>query len=180
MESIDVDLGESEITVLTDALDRERAAFLDKIAGLDQRQLGHQLPTSSLTLAGLTKHLALVEDDWFQNRFLGLGDPEPWASAPFGDDPDWDFHSAIHDDPDMLRGLYGDACERSRQAFASAQSLDDKSALTHSRTGERFSLRWIMLHLIEETARHTGHADLLRESLDASAGRSTTRPIQPV
>ncbi len=140
-----------------------------KVEGLNQQQLSHPLPTSELTLAGLLKHLALVEDDWIQVRFLGLPDLEPWASAPWEQDRDWEFHTAAHDDPDALRTLYSEACARSRSAIAAT----DLSALSvgRNREGQQWSLRWVLTHLIEETARHNGHADLLREAIDGSTGQ---------
>ena len=110
-----------------------------------------------------------MEDSWIQESFLGRVAPEPWASAPWDDDRDWEFHSAPDDDPDYLRRLYEEACARSRAASASA-NLDDLSVEISRRNGERYSLRWILVHLIEETARHNGHADLLRESIDGVVG----------
>jgi uncharacterized damage-inducible protein DinB len=141
-----------------------------KVDGLDKEQLGRRLPPSSLTLAGLLKHLALVEDSWMHHRMLGEDQPEPWATAPFADNPDWELDSALDDDPAYLRSLYVDACDRSRAALGRFDSLDSESVGRDRRTGERFSLRWILVHLIEETARHNGHADLLRESIDGSTG----------
>jgi Protein of unknown function (DUF664) len=160
----------SEADLMRGFLDYQRATFVHKIAGLDRVQFGQRIATSQLTLAGLTKHLALVEDSWFQDRFLGLDAPEPWASAPFDDDPDWEFHSALDDEPDYLVGLYEAACDRSRRAVDGAPRLDQLSAQADRKTGERLNLRWIMLHLIEETARHNGHADLLREAIDGAVG----------
>jgi uncharacterized damage-inducible protein DinB len=169
MERRDVALRGDEQSMVRDYLDYHRATFLSKIAGLDKQQLAQSIPTSVMTLAGLTKHLALVEDSWFQETFLGNEDVEPWSSAPFDSDPDWDFHSAIDDDPADLVALYEAACARSRAAYAD-KSLDTESLSLDRRTGERFSLRWIMLHAIEETARHNGHADLLREAIDGATG----------
>jgi uncharacterized damage-inducible protein DinB len=160
----------SEAELLRGFLDYQRATFVQKIDGLDRVQFGRRIASSDLTLAGLTKHLALVEDSWFHDRFLGLGEPEPWAGAPFDDDPDWEFHSALDDEPESLVRLYEAACDRSRRAVDGAQSLDQLSAQADRRTGERFNLRWIMLHVIEETARHNGHADLLREAIDGAVG----------
>jgi uncharacterized damage-inducible protein DinB len=131
--------------------------------------MARRLAPSELTLAGLVKHLALVEDDWFQRVFLGVELPEPWASAPWDEDRDWEFHTAVEDDPSELLALYEQACERSRAAVRSAEGMDDLS-VEKSRDGVRFSLRWIMLHMIEETARHNGHADLLRENIDGKTG----------
>ena len=119
----------------------------------------------------MVKHLALVEDDWFQVKFLGRPEIEPWASAPFDDDPDWEWHSATEEALEDLVGLYEAACERSRAAVAEVGGdLGTLSAERHPRTGEQISLRWIMLHMIEETARHNGHVDLLREALDGVVG----------
>lgn len=160
----------SEAELIRGFLDYQRATFVQKINGLDRVQFGQRIASSDLTLAGLTKHLALVEDSWFQERFLGREEPEPWASAPFDDDPDWEFHSALDDEPTSLVGLYEAACDRSRSAVDGAHSFDQLSAQADRKTGERFNLRWIMLHLIEETARHNGHADLLREAVDGAAG----------
>lgn len=156
--------------MITQFLDYHRATLLGKLEGLTVVQLNQAVPSSSLTLAGLVKHLALVEDSWFQDTFLGGELPEPWLSAPFDSDPDWDFHSAADDDPDALVGLYRVACERSRAAEQQAASLDVESAKNDRRTGSKFNLRWIMLHMIEETARHNGHADLLREAIDGTTG----------
>ena len=155
-----------ERTMVCDFLDAHRAMFIEKVRGLTSEQLGRKVAASTMTLAGLIKHLALVEDSWFQDDFLGLGDPEPWASAPFDEDPDWEWHSAVNDDPDFLLDLYRIACDRSRAAVQSAPSLDVLAAKSDRRTGAPISLRWIMLHMIEETAQHNGHADLLREAID--------------
>ena len=89
----------------------------------------------------------------------------------FVDDPDWDFRTAADDDPADLVALYEHACERSRQAVASVASLDDLTSEVPRRGGvQRFNLRWVLLHMIEETARHAGHADLLREAIDGATG----------
>jgi len=170
MERVEAELIGDERTMLRQFLDYQRQTFLLKIDGLDSAQLVRQIPSSSLTLAGLAKHLALVEDSWMQERFLGIDNLEPWSSAPFADDPDWEFHSAVADNPDDLIDLYRTACERSRRAEANAQSLDVLSAVPDARTGSKFSLRWILLHLVEETSRHNGHADLLREAVDGVTG----------
>lgn len=157
-----------EATSLGEFLDYQRATILLKTHGLTQEQLGSVHPPSTLTLAGLLKHLALVEDSWIQERFLGLPAPEPWASAPFDADEDWDFHSATQDSPDELRSLYEAACDRSRRATLGVPL--DQRAVVPLRSGADWTLRWVLLHLIEETARHAGHADLLREAIDGSVG----------
>lgn len=168
MERIEPDSTADERTSLLGYLNYQRASLLAKTDGLSQAQLGRTLAPSNLTLAGLLKHLWLVEDDWIKTRFLGLSEPEPWASADDGDDPDWEFHSAVDDDPDWLRASYQNACSTNDELISS-HSLDDIGVAT-LRNGDDWSLRWVLLHLIEETARHVGHADLLRESIDGVVG----------
>ncbi len=167
---VDPDLQADERTSLAEFLDYHRATFMSRIDGLTHEQLNQRLPPSTLTLASLTKHLALVEDSWFHEDFLGVPLPEPWLSAPFDDDPDWDLHSAADDSPADLADLYTAACGRSREIAGAAESLDTLSNRISEREGKAFSLRWIMLHMIEETARHNGHADFLRESIDGLVG----------
>jgi uncharacterized damage-inducible protein DinB len=169
---IDPDLHGDELTLLSQFLDFHRATLVQKVADLSAEQLrSRAVPSSEITLAGMLKHLALVEDDWFQTSLFGRNDIEPWASAPFDDDRDGDWHSALEDPPEYLLGLYDDACARSRAAVAEAGSdLDRVSVEADRSTGGHFSLRWILIHMVEETARHNGHVDLLREAIDGSTG----------
>ncbi len=172
MPRIDPDLAGDELTLLSQFLDFHRATLVNKVIGLSTEQLATcAVPSSAITLGGMVKHLALVEDDWFQVKLLGRPEVEPWVSAPFDVDPDWDWHSAADDSPDDLLRLYDAACARSRAAVVEAGGdLDMLSAAVDRLTGERFSLRWIMIHMIEETARHNGHVDLVREAIDGSVG----------
>ena len=168
MERPDRSKNADEKTSLAQFLDYLRATILWKIEGLETEQTADRaISTTTLTLVGIVKHLAWVEDYWFQNVFLGAGLPEPWASAPFDDDHDWEFHSAFDDDPADIWALYEAACERSRAVLAQTTLAEPSVGL---RDGEPFSMRWIMLHMIEETARHAGHADLLREAIDGETG----------
>ena len=134
-------------------LDYQRETMLSKTDGLTQEQLALKHAPSELTLAGLLYHLALVEEDWMEVRFSGLPDREPWVDVDWDADPDWEFRTACQLKPDDLRRRYRQACERSREAAAEAVGLDQLS-VRPLRNGERFSLRWVLLHLIEETARH--------------------------
>lgn len=143
--------------------------MLLKTGGLDQAQLAQAHPPSDLTLAGLLYHLALVEEYWMEVRFAGLPSREPWASVDFDADPNWEFRTAASLGPAELQGRYRDACERSRAIADGAAGLDQLSVVARS-DGTHFSLRWVLLHLIEETARHAGHADLLREAIDGTVG----------
>jgi uncharacterized damage-inducible protein DinB len=169
MERIDPDLQADERTTLVAFLDYHRATFLGKIAGLNNEQMNVALAPSDLTLASLTKHLALVEDSWFQERFVGA-EVEPWASAPFDVDRDWEMHSARDDSPDDLIALYRAAVARSQATLNTVESLDARSAVNDRREGIPYSMRWILVHMIEETARHNGHADLIRQSIDGLVG----------
>jgi uncharacterized damage-inducible protein DinB len=168
----DPDLTADELTSLSQFLDFHRATLVNKVNDLSTEQLGRRAVTSSaITLGGMLKHLAFVEDDWFQVKLLGRPDVEPWASAPFEVDPDWDWHSAADDAAADLLSLYDAACARSRAAVAEVGGdLDKVSVAVDRRTGGRFSLRWILIHMIEETARHNGHVDLIREAIDGSVG----------
>jgi hypothetical protein len=163
------DPGGSELALLGEYLDYQRETVLSKTDGLTRVQLAQKHPPSELTLAGLLYHLSLVEEDWLEVRFSGLPDREPWAGVDWDNDPDWEFHAATDLDPDALQSRYREACERSRYIVSAATGLDQLSVKT-LRDGRKFTLRWVLLHLIEETARHAGHADFLREAIDGKVG----------
>jgi uncharacterized damage-inducible protein DinB len=155
-----------ERTTLTEFLDYYRSVLLRKAAGLTPRQLATSFGASTLTIGGLLKHMALVEQSWFGECWLGEPAIEPWVSVDWTATPDWDFESAAHDTPQQLSTLFTAAVERSRAAIEGCNDLD---ATVESRQ-RTISLRWILVHMIEEYARHCGHADLLRESIDGSTG----------
>jgi len=118
--------------------------------------------------------LACVEDSWFTETVGGQPLPEPWASVDFEADPDWTWHSAAADSGDALRELWAERVDRSR-GIVKAQLSDDADAAlgrTHPAWGRQdpVSLRWVLAHMIEEYARHNGHADLIRESIDGQTG----------
>ena len=166
---VEPDPGGSELALLGEYLDYQRETMLSKTDGLTRVQLAQKHPPSELTLAGLLYHLALVEEDWLEVRFSGLPDREPWAGVDWDNDPDWEFRAATDLDPDALQSRYREACERSRQIVSAATGLDQLSVKA-LRDGRKFPLRWVLLHLIEETARHAGHADFLREAIDGKVG----------
>jgi uncharacterized damage-inducible protein DinB len=159
----------SERDSLGQYLDYQRETILLKTEGLTKEQLAQKIPTSDLTLAGILYHLALVEEAWFEVDFLGHACREDWEGIDWEADPNYEFRTALEKEPDWLRRRYRDACNRARQVAAAAGSLDDVSVSTRV-GGKPFTLRWVMLHLIEETARHAGHADLLREAVDGVVG----------
>jgi uncharacterized damage-inducible protein DinB len=165
----DPDTKSGERDALAQYLDYQRETILLKCEGLGKDQLAQRIPTSALTLAGLLYHLALVEEAWLEVRFLGLDRRDDFTDVDWDADPDWEFHTATTMDPEELKNRYRAACERSRQAAARAQSLDQLSEFKGP-DGWQFTLRWALLHLIEETARHAGHADLIREAIDGAVG----------
>jgi uncharacterized damage-inducible protein DinB len=158
-----------DLELMVQYLDYQRETVLAKTEGLTNSQLRQPHPPSTLTLGGLLYHLSLVEDDWMEVRFAGLPEREPWASVDWEADPNWEFHEAEHLDPDALRDCYQQACQRSRDVVSAASGPDQVSAVALG-DGRHFSLRWVLLHLIEETARHAGHADMLREAIDGVVG----------
>ncbi len=160
-----------ELLQLRSWLDFHRETLKVKASGLSQEQLAQTLAPSSLSLGGLLKHMALVEDHWFSAVLLGNELTEPWRDIDGEADPDWEFRTAAEDSPDVLLGLLD------RSIGASNRTLDDigddldlVAKVESRRAGAPFDLRWIMLHMIEEYARHNGHADLIRESIDGATG----------
>jgi len=155
-----------ERVALEQRLDQYRRVVVSKLADLEDEQASRRaLRATDLTVGGVLKHLAWTEDYWFQNKLLGLDLPEPWASAPLSDDPDWPFRSSTGDSVQVLRMLYSNAVGRSREAAGRFESLD-ALAVAPSFSDGPVNLRWIMVHMIDETARHAGHLDLLRDEID--------------
>jgi uncharacterized damage-inducible protein DinB len=166
-------LAGDERATLEGFLDFQRATLAWKVSGLDADGLGATVGPSSMTLGGMLKHLAYVEDSWF-NRMLHNREPHPpWDTVDWKADRDWDWHSAAEDSPEELLKLWHDAVERSRslvdEALADGGGLDQPARRTWP-DGNAPSLRWILVHMIEEYSRHNGHADLLRESVDGQTG----------
>ena len=160
-----------EVTSLLAWLDYHRATLRRKADGLTGEQLAQRLPPSELTLGGLVKHMALVESSWLSRVFLDEPMIAPFDTVDWAADQDWDFHSAAHDTPEQLAALHdasvAAADEILRKSLAGG-GLDRLSA--KARHGEHVDLRWIVTHLIEEYARHNGHADFLREAIDGQTG----------
>ncbi|MGA8845418.1 MAG: DinB family protein [Nocardioides sp.] len=151
-------------------LDHHRDVLRVKTEGLDAAQLDRRLAPSDLTLGGMLQHLAFVEDWWIGVTLLGEPPRAPFDDVDWEADDDWDWHSAAGQEPVALRSVFDRFVARSDEALSSADSLDMIAVRRHSHSGEGISLRWILVHLIEEYARHNGHADLLRESIDGSVG----------
>ena len=172
-------LAGTETEALFGALDRLRATFRWKVDGLESAGLNAGIPSSTLTLGGLLKHLALIED--YQSTVKLTGEPlgEPWWSMGMDeDDPDWEFTSAADDSPEELYALYDGAVRRYRERVAAqleAGGLDGRVAAY----GGVFNLRRLVCDLVEVSGRHTGHADLLREAVDGRTGEDPEPGWQP-
>ena len=161
-----------EVATLLGFLDFQRATFAWKCAGLDAAGLAATAGVSTMTLGGMLKHLALVEDSWFSEWLAGQDPAPPWDAVDWDADRDWEWHTAAADSPGYLREIWEDAVSRSRALVAGAlasRGLDQLAARSWP-DGRSPSLRWIVCHMIEEYARHNGHADLIRESVDGSTG----------
>jgi uncharacterized damage-inducible protein DinB len=158
-----------ERTVLTTFLDYARDTVHAKCAGLSDADARlAPLPGSPLmTISGLVSHLRWVESSWIEDTLLGRAIDAPWTE----DDPDRDFRIAVEVPLAQLLAEYRATCARHRDLVASLD-LDTPSRgdLGEWRT-EPVTLRWILLHLTEETARHNGHLDILRELADGTRGR---------
>ena len=170
----------TEVEHVVGALHRLRTTFRWKAADLDAAGLQARIGASTLTLAGLLKHLALVEDDIFSQRLSGAGIGEPWESIWAGGE-DWAWTSAADDSPEWLYALWDDAVDRSRTRLraALAEGGIDQRVHLAGPDGEHASLRRLLCDLIEEYGRHTGHADLLRESVDGLVGEDPPAGWRP-
>ncbi|MEJ1105925.1 MULTISPECIES: DinB family protein [unclassified Kribbella] len=162
----------AERSMLEQFLDFHRAGVVRTLDGVtDEEAADRVLPATDLTVGGIVKHLAAMEDLWFSHKLLDAPSAEPWLSAPFGQDPDWEFHSAADNSVTELRDLYLSACDASRGIVARLESLDVQAA--RASFGDKLvSLRWIYLHMIEETAQHRGHLDLLLDAIRQKKSRT--------
>jgi uncharacterized damage-inducible protein DinB len=150
--------GERE--TLAGQLDFHRATVLHKLEGLNDEQLRRQMTGSGLCLLGLVKHLAGTEQGWFLKIYAGLDEPDLF-------DPDGEFRVEQDETTDGLVGLYVRTCERAREVVAGG-ALDD---VVTTPWGAPCNLRAILAHMIQETARHNGHADIIREAIDGTTGQ---------
>lgn len=151
-----------EKTSLVAALDRHRDAILWKLEGLDDAQLRRALVPSGTTLLGMLKHLASVEYGWFCETFGLPGDPVPYVE----DDPDADWRVEADESTQDIHDYYA----RARTAADASISAHELSDTGTSWAGATVTMRWVLVHMVEEVCRHAGHADILRELLDGMAG----------
>ena len=162
----------SEAEHLLGALDRLRWTFRYKADGLEAAGLATRLGPSTLTLGGLLKHLATQEDYAYSVKTAGEEMPSAWEANGWDQDDDWEFSSAVGDDPEYLYDLYDGAVARARAGFTAAierGGLDQRVA-QGAITGLTVSLRRVLYDLVEEYGRHTGQADLIREAVDGRTG----------
>jgi uncharacterized damage-inducible protein DinB len=150
-----------ERTMLLAFLNLQRETVIWKISGLDKEKACQTTPTSTMHLLGLVKHLAYVERWWFQKAFAGHDVTFPWTK----EDPDADWRAEPEDTVEDIIELYKGEIAAAN-AIVAEHSFDDTFK---GREGD-VSLRWVVLHMIEETARHAGHADILREAIDGATG----------
>ncbi|MGI8710851.1 MAG: DinB family protein [Acidimicrobiales bacterium] len=143
-------------------LDWYRGVVVAKVAGLDRGEATRIATPSGLTLLGIVKHLRWVEEGWFQEKFLGR------SLAVRIENPS----SFVVDGSDTVASVvaaYQAECARSREVVAEAPARDARAALAHHVFGQ-VTLHWILVHMVEETARHAGHLDVLRELTDGHIG----------
>lgn len=170
-------LAGSETEHLIGSLDRLRVTFRWKADGLDASGLQARFGASALTLGGLLKHLARVEDEIFTLKLTGEPIGAPWDSMAWGGEDDPEFASAADDPPEQLYALWDGAVARSRTRLDAVLARGGPDQLVHMATADRrrASLRRLLCDLIEEYGRHTGHADLIREAVDGRVGEDPQR-----
>lgn len=173
-----------ELETLRGFLEFHRATLEWKTRGLTDEQLRRTIAASTMTLGGLLMHLAFVEEYWFNRVLYERAEVSPWAAVDWKATPDWEWDAVHTITGEAMRAQWHTSVERSRAGLdealqtASASSLpsadgDVLSTLAKGkrpRNGEPVSLRWILVHMIEEYARHNGHADLMREAIDGQTG----------
>lgn len=175
-------LAGGEVDHLLGALERQRATFRWKADGRGRAGLTTTVGVSAVTLGGLLKHLALVEDSYASTKLHGVELGEPWTSMPGSEAYGFEWGSAADDDPADLYAHYDGAVDRARAAYAAALAdggLDQQVHLGRER-GLVVSLRRLLFDLLEEYARHTGHADLLSEAVDGRTGEDPPEGWVPV
>jgi len=161
---VDLSRNADERTTLTGFLEWQRATLVRKCEGLTGEQLRERSAApSTLSLLGLVRHLTDVERGWFR-RTLALEDVQDVYSSEA--DPDGDFNNTDGAPVDEVFSAWRAECEQARQVVAS-RTLDDTG---RQRNGRIVSLRWILVHMVEEYSRHNGHADLLRQRIDGAVG----------
>lgn len=156
------DLNTPEIETLTRYLDAYRRVVVWKLEGLDEAQVRRRLVPSATSLLGIVKHLAYVERHWFQRVIAGREVEIPWSD----DDPDADWNIDDDETTADVVAFYEAEAEESRRILAEIDGPDHLCRVND----DEVSLRRILVHMVEETARHAGHADIIRELIDGTTG----------
>jgi uncharacterized damage-inducible protein DinB len=167
----------TEAETLLSILERNRRTFAWKTSELDETGLRATTAASSMTLGGLVKHVALVEADWLAVKLAGRDYGSPWDTVDFDADPDWDWRTGALDSPAETYALWRAAVQRSREIVAKVieeRGLDGAASFTWP-DGRTPTVRMMLLDMIEEYARHTGHADILREAVDGRVGEGAPK-----
>jgi Protein of unknown function (DUF664) len=166
-----------ETATLLGSLERQRATFDWKCRGLDAEGMRATTAASTMTLGGLVKHLTLVEATYFAHRLFGRDPGAPWNGVDWDADPDWEWRTAADDAPDDLLSTWRETVARSRTLVEEALADGGLDRLTAQSwpDGRTPSLRRMLVDLIEEYARHVGHADLIREAVDGLTGEDPPR-----
>lgn len=162
----------TEVESLLSVLERNRRTFAWKTSGLDEVGLRATTAASAMTLGGLVKHLALVETDWLAVKLAGQEYGAPWEAVDFDADPDWEWRTGALDPPEDVHAVWRRAVVRSRQLVPEVieqRGLDGPASVVRP-DGRSPTVRAMLLDMIEEYARHTGHADILREAVDGRTG----------
>ena len=160
----DISARADERTTLSEFLDYFRTVFLRKVEDLDDVQARVRVAASTIDLLGLSRHLVDVERWWFRAVFTEEVDTGVYESE---DDPDLDWHHGPDDTLAEALEHWHREVARSREIVAATSDLDTWSSLETGRRGN-VTLRWILVHMIEEYARHCGHADIVREAVDGT------------
>lgn len=172
----------TDVEHLVASLDRMRYTFRWKAGGLDAAGLDTHIGASDLTIGGLVKHLAFVEHEYFGVKLLDAGYGRPWSEGDWSQGPGWIFTSAAQDTPEELYALWDGEVAQARERLAGALAgggLDQLVPGLSDDQGRHPSLRRMLSDLVEEYARHTGHADLLREAVDGLVGEDPPMDWRP-
>ncbi|GGT42132.1 DinB family protein [Streptomyces purpureus] len=152
-------------------LEYHRMTLAQKCSGLDEKSLREtSAPPSDLSLMGLVRHMAEVERGWFRRTMAGESREDAGWIYSTPADHDGDLHPGESDTWEEAFATWQEEISRGREIAARFDSLDDLALGRHPRRPMDFNLRWIYTHMIEEYARHNGHADLLRERIDGAKG----------
>jgi hypothetical protein len=168
-----------EASTLVGSLERQRATFEWKCADLSRHELAMRLDSSDLSLGRLLKHLAYMEDLNFTWALAGAKLPRPWADVDPAMRSGWAFSSADLDSPETLYGGWREAVQRSRAALREALGRGGPATTYRYGDGQESTVRRLLVDMVEEYGRHTGHADLLREAVDGRVGEDPPGPGVP-